>query len=318
MIRSFDIGHRFPEGVTVGEGAVWVAAQDLDPRRGELLRLNPTTGDIEARIAMPVPSWEWGGAGLATGLGSVWVAAGSSGGEGGFDAWLYRIDPSTNTVEETIDVGRGSSSDVWVSDTGIWVLASEDRSYRLFHLDPDSHAVVATTDIPATWSQSVAESGGSVWISGNTDDSNGAPPETLFQVDPTTYEIVGRSQPADGQAFTLVASGDRLWFDHGGLRALDGTTGEEVVGPLDLPAGCCSSLTPDGVGGVWVLGTEAAGERAGLWHVDLNGVVDQHSGSDLGPDVNGKGSAWDASTNSIWIVQGERTVSQIQIAGTSP
>jgi hypothetical protein len=49
---------------------------------------------------------------------------------------LYRIDPATNTLPETIGVGRGHQDDVWVDDTGIWVLASEEDGQVLYYLDP--------------------------------------------------------------------------------------------------------------------------------------------------------------------------------------
>ena len=263
---------------------------------------------------MPVPGWEWGGAGLATGLGSVWVAAGADGQAG---VWLYRVDPSTNEVAETIEVGPGSASDVWVDDSGIWVLAFENTSMRLYRLDPQTHVVIATTDIPAEWSQTVVGSGGSIWVPGNTDNSNGAPPETLFQIDPGTNNIVGRTQVADGKAFFIVGSADRLWFYNGGLRALDATTGQEIIGPLHLPENCCSALTSDGVGGVWVLTTTLSASRGGIWHIDADGSIDQQSESDLGAAADGKASAWDPATNSIWVVHAERTVSQIQITDGS-
>ena len=311
-IRTFDTGLRFLEGVSVGEGAVWVTGEDLSAQHGELLRLNPTSGDIEARISMPVPGWEFGGAGLTTGLGSVWIAAGSRSDDGG-GTWLYRVDPEANRVVDELDLGIGNAADVWVDPSGIWVLTSTDAVLRLIHLDPQTHEVVGTEEIQSDWSQTVAAAGGQIWVLGSTEGD--APPETLFQIDPATDRIIGRSQPAEGGAFFLVASADRLWYLSDGLRALDGATGQQIAGPIDLPEGGCCELTPDGSGGVWLL---SAGKdmKPGLWHADQAGVVDMHTDEDLGPEAFGLSSAWDPSTNSIWITHHEQTVSRVEVAPT--
>lgn len=306
--RPIDTGLRFPEGVVVGEGAVWVAARYANQEGGDLLRLDPSTGEEQARIPMPsLPGWTVGGAGITTGLGSVWIAAGGS--EGHTPAALYMIDPSSSSLAATIDVGPGSPADVWVDASGIWVLSFShgNMPMYLYKLDPVSHEVTATTEVPASWSQNVFAAGGWIYVWGSTGGT--APAETLFKVDPATAKIVDSTQPGDGNEFSIVASGDRIWFFHNGLRALDGATGEQVVGPLrDFSVDwCCSGLIADGRGGVWVTSKEKD-EPASLWHLDLNGHVTASSGPALSREADGIAAAYDEDTMSVWFVHYKDTI----------
>ena len=310
--QTIDTGLRFPEGVVVGESAVWVAAGSGDAAGGDLIRLDPRTGDIDARIAMPsLPGWEFGGAGIATGQGSVWVAAGGTGG----GTVLYRVDPQTNAIAETIHVGEGNAADVWVDDSGIWVLAFPQGggSMNLYGIDPATHDVAGVVEVPATWSQNVFVAGGWVYVLGNTDDRNGAPAETLFQIDPESLDIIAQFQPADGAALFMSASSDRLWFFHGGLRALDATTGAELIGPLDAPERCCSGLIADGDGGVWVVSASGRADETGVWHVDRDGHIDASTSSDPGEDAEGVAGAYDPATQSLWIADSEDTVLRLGV-----
>src|SRR2546423_7165389 len=72
----------FPEGIAVGERGVWVVAGNGDGSgRADIARLDPRTGDVVARVPnVPAPGWEFGGGGIATGAGSLWVV-GNAGGD---------------------------------------------------------------------------------------------------------------------------------------------------------------------------------------------------------------------------------------------
>jgi WD40 repeat protein len=309
IAQTIDVGLRYPEGVVVGNGGVWVAASDGMAAGGELLRLDPDSGEIVARIAMPaVPGWEWGGAGITSGLGSIWVATGAA---------VYRIDPETDVLAETIDVGACCSADIWVDDSGVWVMSFADEGGHMWlnHLDVATHEVLSRTSIPANWSNNVSGAGGWIWVLGNTDDSDGAPPGTLFRIDPTTGDINDRFDPEPHNSFFLTVSRDRLWFfTSEGLHALDASTGSEVVEPLQLPAQCCSGLVADGSGGVWVIsGTGSETERKGVWHVSSDGIIDQHSAENPDELADGIAVAFDPTTMSVWIVHYQDTVSRLQI-----
>ena len=127
----------------------------------------------------------------------------------------------------------------------------------------------ASLSIQTGWSQTVAHAGGNVWVFGSTQGD--APAETLFKLDPESLSLTDQLQPTNGSPLALVVSGDQLWFFHDGLRALDASTGQQDIDPLDLPEECCSALTPDGAGGVWVLSASHA--QPGAWHVDAAGVM---------------------------------------------
>lgn len=306
ITATIDTGQPWPEGAAVGEGGVWVATR-ADDNSGDVLRLDPVTGEIVARIPVPtVPGWEFGGAGITTGLGQVWVTGWDQGG-----AVLERIDPGSNELAETIPVGPGSDADVWVDASGIWVLTIGHDTLDLYHLDITTHRVQQRIEIPANWSNSVFAAGGWIWVLGNTDNSDGAPPESLFKIDPATGRIVERLEPADGDAISPTLSGDRIWFWHDGLRALDPSSGQEVVGPIDVPP---TRPFGDGVGGVWVISAtlDATGDP-GVWHVTADGLVDRHSDVHLGPKADGIAGAFDPSTNTAWVVHYDRTVSLVRI-----
>ncbi|MGZ4132227.1 MAG: hypothetical protein ACXVWF_04200, partial [Actinomycetota bacterium] len=313
-LQTFDTGSRILEGVTVADGSVWVMGSNGEPWNGQLLRFDPRSGDIQARIDVPDPGWEVGGAGLTSGRGSIWVAAGGSSQQDNGGAWLYRIDPATNAVADAVRIGDASPADVWVDEAGIWLLSfGGANSMTLSRIDPETYAVLTSTSIPMGWSQTVVHAGGHVWVLGRTQGDG--PAETLFEIDPQTLSIVDQSQPGAKESLYLGVSGDRLWFFHDGLRALDASTGQQVVGPLDLPEQCCSAsaLTPDGIGGVWVFGTAASHDQAGVWHVDAAGTIDRYSGTDLGGAVDGIASAFDPATNTLWVVHYDRTVSRVAI-----
>ena len=85
--------------VAIGEGAVWVAGATL-------WRINPETASVEETIAV-------GGEAVAVGEGSVWIAS---------DSALFRVDPETNAVAATIDLGEGVViRGVAVGEGRVWV-----------------------------------------------------------------------------------------------------------------------------------------------------------------------------------------------------
>jgi glutamine cyclotransferase len=312
ITATIDTGKPFPEGVAVGEDAIWVATRSAD-QSGDVIRLDPVSGEIIARIPVSsLPGWEFGGAGITTGLGYVWVLGNEEDG-----LVLHQIDPASDEVTKNISVGQGSASDVWADATGVWVLASTGTHvYTLYRLDPSTLQVTQRIDVAADWSNSVFAAGGWLWVLGDDPDRDDeAPPETLTKLDPGTGSVVGISQPTDGDAFFATPSADRIWFWHDGLRALDASTGQQIAGPIDVPSECCASELADGTGGVWVITNARSGraDDAGIWHVNRDGVVDRHADVNLGPKSDGVAGAFDPTTDSVWVVHFDTTVSQVQI-----
>lgn len=102
-----------PDLFVATEDAIWVSTGVEGTERGEIVRIDPATNEIVARI--PFGTWALP---MATDGSSVWVL------EGGPVGRLHRIDPTTNTVEQTIEIGSGTGyfsldgESIWVSKTG--------------------------------------------------------------------------------------------------------------------------------------------------------------------------------------------------------
>jgi hypothetical protein len=95
VVANVAIGDALGRGATAGFGALWLS----DPDRGEILRVDPRTRRVKARI--PVGSE----ASLDVGEGSVWAVAIPPGSFG--SGVLTRIDPRTNRVVARIPLRRG-------------------------------------------------------------------------------------------------------------------------------------------------------------------------------------------------------------------
>jgi DNA-binding SARP family transcriptional activator/DNA-binding beta-propeller fold protein YncE len=179
--------------VTAGRGAIWVTSGDrlfeIDPRSGAVLaggrplgccyelydvavdehavwlvdlsehvtRLSPAsvrrTGSISLGV---IPTT------VATGFGSVWAAAPES--TGGRVA-LWRLDPQTVRVTQTIPVGRGNAYletlGLAVGAGSIWLTKYDEGT--LFRIDPTSGTVEATIHIGGH-PRGIAVGAGRVWV----------------------------------------------------------------------------------------------------------------------------------------------------------
>lgn len=191
----------FPNAVAVGERSVWVTVPTNDGSSGgEVVRIDPETNEIVARIPVPaVPNWETGGGGLAVGAGSVWVAAlvdapgGSHAPGGGIDALLLRIDPGTNQVAVQIPLSGQSGADVVVADSGVWVLIfSGPDEMAVLRFDPTTNQIVATIPVPGIWGQEIFATDDGVFV--NTRDPFPGEHSTvgasrLTMIDPATNQV---------------------------------------------------------------------------------------------------------------------------------
>jgi TolB protein len=96
---------------------IWVLSFKAGDRSMEVARIDAATHAIMARI--PVPA-TWSQVIFASG-GSIWVQGTSPGAHGSVEVnTLYRIDPSTNTLVDTIDIGQQSGFALAVDPNGAW------------------------------------------------------------------------------------------------------------------------------------------------------------------------------------------------------
>ncbi len=115
-----------------GFGSVWSA----DPIRGDVLRIDPRTRRVTARIAVG------GEARVAAGAGAVWVVAGDLqyGGDEG-PVRLLRIDPRTNRVVARIPMRTRSGArfvpaDVRIAGGAVWAVGLDG----VLRVDPRTDA----------------------------------------------------------------------------------------------------------------------------------------------------------------------------------
>jgi hypothetical protein len=309
--RPTQIGD-YANSIAIGEGGIWVAVHALEANNPEIVRLDPGTGDIVARISVTtIPGWTVGGGGMTVADGSLWVA-------GSIDklVGLTRIDPSSNEIVETIHLERGSGADVWIDDSGIWVLAfvGGGGGTEVIRLDPVTREVVARIPLPASWAHQVLASNGSIWVHGNAQDSQGADviPNTIYRIDPTTNEVVD-SFELPSTDFPLAADDQAIWQrTRTGLARVD-PAGVRIEVQLEtLENGCCDHIVSDGLGGVWMIG-RVGEDRLHLWHITAQGIIDGTEAFDPPPGTGGIAVAFDPGTMTFWMVQSRDSVTPIRI-----
>jgi YVTN family beta-propeller protein len=103
--------------LAAGEGALWVANRGDDT----LVRVDPATGRVAARILLPKTT-EQRPHQVAVGDGAVWVTSAARRGAANL---LWRVDPASNQVTGTLDLGPtaagGIPNSVAAGDGAVWV-----------------------------------------------------------------------------------------------------------------------------------------------------------------------------------------------------
>jgi serine/threonine-protein kinase len=132
-------------GVALGEGALWVTGDALDPT---LWRVEPEALRVTATIPLPfIPG------AVAEGEGVVWVA-------NQLDDSVTRVDASSGRVGPTIPVGREPIA-IATGEGAVWVANALDGTVS--QLDPRTNRVVATRRVGETV-EDVTVGGGTVWV----------------------------------------------------------------------------------------------------------------------------------------------------------
>ena len=174
--------------IAVGAGGVWITGF------GTVTRVNPSTNRVAAEIAVPgTGDYSY----VAVGYGGVWVTA-SEGRPGA----LVRIDPRTNRIEATIEIG-GPVSDVELFNGFVWVTRPESGPPTLFSVDPRTNRVAGKHD-PSNFPTSPVPGSirgfGSAWL---------AYDDVVLRMDPDSAEIQARI--AVPLAADLAIGRDAVW-----------------------------------------------------------------------------------------------------------
>jgi DNA-binding beta-propeller fold protein YncE len=192
-------GHGYPSGMAVGAGSLWIGySQDR-----EVLRVDPATKQVVATIQLGISTE------AAFGEGSVWVGGCADDEE--TEAPIWRIDPLTNTVVDTILVppAGGCAFLPAVGDGAVFVFAAGYNEIpRMWKIDAATGRVVAAP-LPIRVAGLPVVYRGVVWIVTRADQTSDDAFLTL--VDATTMEVIGRPIPV-GQFARRVAQGDgSIW-----------------------------------------------------------------------------------------------------------
>ena len=258
----------------------------------------PTPGRTVAPTALPAgvladisfSSSGFGGvatSAAATGLGSVWVETHRS-------TKLFRVDPETDTVLATIDVGQESCGEPEIGFGKVW-LGPCDTSTKTIAVDASTNQVAGSFD---AFGGSEVFTSDAVWIP----DSLGR----LMKVDPTNFQVVAIDDVAPGtqvawvvlvDGFIWAATQDQvtgIWG--GGLIKVDPSDGS-VVSRLTVPdPGAYAAVSAD-FGYIWIKGDDSGKllrvdpKTSTIKTFDLPGFTGLSQLFDIYP-ATGLGSVW--------------------------
>jgi YVTN family beta-propeller protein len=128
-------------GIALGEGSVWVTDGQ------GVVRLNPGTGAVEARIPLTFACQN-----VAVGAGGVWLTD-----QLGDTVW--HIDPRTNVADRSITVGENPEG-IAIGAGSVWVASGDGTVSRI---DPRTQLVTATVAVGGT-PQDIAVGAGAAWV----------------------------------------------------------------------------------------------------------------------------------------------------------
>jgi hypothetical protein len=203
----------------LGEGALWVPTNTLMGPGGTIVRIDPATKSIPARIEVPGKVY-----GVALGGGSVWVA------QAGPDQ-LVRIDPAKNVVSKVYPVKAPPRGVAYGGSFG-WILTEDS----LMRVDLGNSDVTATT-LPGE-PHGVAFGDGSVWVTIGASGASGM--ARLLRYDPSSGTLLA-SIEVPGDPYRIAVGNGYAWLsqtanDGEPIAVAVSTASNRVAGTAPLPA----------------------------------------------------------------------------------
>jgi len=265
---SDTLGFNGPQGVATGYGSVWVS----QIATGEVLRIDPATGHVTARIGVGHQP-----TGLAIGEGAVWVvnkadatvsridaaanqvvanvkvgkdplkvtvAAGAVWVANTADGTVSRIDPATNQARgKPIKVGRGACAVLYHNGI-VWVAAFEQD--RVLRIDPQTNAIVGNPIDVGEGPNDLAVGAGSIWV-----NCQGETP-AVFRIDPATGALLA-TIPSTRYPGGIAFGHDKLWlcdYEDGTIATIDPAHNTIVGEPVHAGISLVFALAAED--GLWV------------------------------------------------------------------
>ena len=233
MVTSFHVRDcDLPSAVGAGGGALWVLKNDDQA----LLRIDPTTQRIVARISLGFVPFDMEVAGNTVWVGGYWVDQ------------LVRIDTASNKIVARLTLPDGvsgiaaSSQAVWVASTVAGVVS---------RVDPSTNSVVQTVPIPCPTTcyqgslpLAIAVDSMAVWVRTVGDG-------LVVRIDPQTNRITATIEVSyplgrNGQDHIALLDGS-LWVSGVRLQRIDEQS-NRVAGTLGVEA----TGVVSGFGSLWV------------------------------------------------------------------
>jgi hypothetical protein len=257
----------------------------------------PSVPGVQAKIQLKAGA-------LASGAGAVWALDYPN-----FDYnldRLYRIDPQTNAITGSVEVGylptaiAADDDSVWVANRracdeiadcadsqfpGSTDLQGFPAQSSLMRIDPTTLHVVASVEIRNP--QDLAIGAGGIW----TVDKLPAGAATLMRIDPASNTIVGRiGLPGGGDTPSVTVVDGTVWVSSGGkLHRIDAasntvTATYDVVGTFIKPSPDSSQL--------WVAGAANDARTFLRVHPDDGRIIVSISASAMYQQAGGAHSIW--------------------------
>ena len=177
VVDSFPSGGLAPEGITFGDGFVWVANHHGNPT-GSVAKIDPAIDTVIDVIRVGAAMFAGGPSFLAAVPGSVWTDVPNL-------SALVRIDTATDAISATIPA-RGACSEVAADSQQVWVSGGTPPGCLpgVFRVDPATNSLVTRLTAGGPSSGNALGSGG-LWFGADNSD-------LLNRVDTSTNSVVGQ------------------------------------------------------------------------------------------------------------------------------
>jgi streptogramin lyase len=145
-----------PQGMTYAAGSIWVT-DPKDSGNGLVQRVDPARNALVATISIANSNAEACG-NVVGDAASVWLVSGCD------STYVVRIDPQTNQIAATINMGIGQATqDIALGFGSVWVTTYAS----LTRIDPATNKIIARTPLSQA-RRSIATGAGSIWLGNAT------------------------------------------------------------------------------------------------------------------------------------------------------
>jgi len=267
-----------PDWLGIGFGSVWVSV----PKNNEVVRINPQTNAIQARIKVgEEPCY-----GIGIGKLYVWVLNCKS-------QNLTRIRPRDNTVDRInpVRIAPHGEGGIAIRENAVWYVGNEDgHSSTLIR-----KISRATKTLKVGADSAVVNSAfGSIWVT-STGDAK------VYRIDPLRHKIITQIAVPASPRFTTIGQGS-VWVlsqSDGSVSRINPTTNKVIASIATHVPGAGGDIASGG-GYIWVA---ASGTPVTRIDPKSNKVLEQY-GNYKGADAIrfGFGSVWvsDHGKGDLW------------------